>query len=152
MRPTLWILSLGALALAACGGKKDAEGTAAGGDQRPMAGMDSMQMGGMQQGTQMMAAMQAHMDSMQQMSPEQMRATMAAHDGRMSRMLDAMGAEMRSMNMVGDSAWTALTDSVKRDLAELPGLQGQELTARMRAHAERVRRLIQVHEGMMKAM
>lgn len=151
MRPTLWILSLGALALAACGGKKDAESATAGGDQRPMAGMDSMQMGEMRN-MQMLTGMRAHMDSMQQMSPEQMRATMAAHDGRMSRMLDAMGAEMRSMNMAGDSAWTALTDSVKRDLAELPGLQGQELTARMRAHAERVRRLMQLHEGMMKAM
>lgn len=151
MRPTLWILSLGALALAACGGKKDAEGTAASRDQHPMARTDSMHMGEMRN-MQMLTGMRAHMDSMQQMSPEQMRATMAAHDGRMSRMLDAMGAEMRSMSMVGDSAWTALTDSVKRDLAELPGLQGQELSNKVRAHAERVRRLIQVHEGMMKAM
>jgi hypothetical protein len=52
--------------------------------------------------------------------------------------------------MAGDSTWNALTDSVKRDLAEMPDLQGAELSAKMRAHAERVRRLMNMHEGMMR--
>jgi len=43
-------------------------------------------------------------------------------------------------------------DSVKADLADLPELQGKDLSARMTAHADRVRRLLAMHEGMMKAM
>jgi hypothetical protein len=46
--------------------------------------------------------------------------------------------------------WNGLVDSVKADLAELPGLQGKELSARMKAHADRVQRLLAMHEGMMK--
>ena len=46
--------------------------------------------------------------------------------------------------------WTALSDSVKLDLTELPNLKRQQLSARVRAHAERVRRLIAMHEAMMR--
>jgi hypothetical protein len=59
---------------------------------------------------------------------------------------------MRGMQMSSSSEWNALTDSVKQDLAELPNLKGQVLSARMRAHAERVRRLIAAHAQMMKEM
>ena len=45
-----------------------------------------------------------------------------------------------------------LADSVRQDLAELPSLKGKALSARMRAHADRVQRLIKAHEGMMKGM
>ena len=79
-----------------------------------------------------------------------MSGMMAAHDQTMSRMMDRMGADMRSMNVSGDAKWNALVDSVKADLAELPGLQGKALSARMKAHAERVQRLMAMHEGMMK--
>lgn len=109
---------------------------------------DRMGMGG----PDMMPMMEAHMDSMTRMSPEQMSAMMAAHDRMMSQMIDRMGADMRSMNMSADAKWNALVDSVKSDLADLPGLQGKELSARMKTHAERVRRLITMHEGMMKGM
>jgi hypothetical protein len=67
----------------------------------------------------------------------------------MSQMLDGMGSDMRGMNMSAGQEWTALSDSVKQDLADLPGLQGQELSTRMRAHAGRVQRLIAAHEQMM---
>jgi len=117
-----------------------------------MKGMDSA--GGMpgmaMPGMQMMPGMRAHMDSMMGRSPAEMRETMARHQEMMSRMLDGMGTDMRGMNMTGDSAWVALTDSVKRDLAELPGLEAQVLADRMRAHGERVRRLLAMHERMMK--
>jgi hypothetical protein len=63
--------------------------------------------------------------------------------------MDGMGADMRGMRMSGTPEWTALTDSVKQDLAELPNLKGQALSTRMRAHADRVRRLIELHEKMM---
>lgn len=160
-----WALIVGALALAGCGGRgKQAEPKAAGGttgqaDSSAM-GMGHMDSGGMKmghmdsggmpmQGMQMMSNMRAHMDSMMRMSPQQMQAMMAMHQGMMSQMMDRMGADMRGMKMSGTPAWTALTDSVKQDLADLPNLKGQELSARMRAHAERVKRLIALHEKMM---
>jgi hypothetical protein len=142
---------IGALAVGACNGGGDRAQRAA--DSAGMMGhMDSggMDMGSMNmQGMQMMAGMRAHMDSMMRMSPEQMRATMAAHQGMMSRMMDGMGADMRGMRMSANPEWNALTDSVKQDLAELPTLKGQALSARMRAHGERMRRLMEMHEKMM---
>jgi hypothetical protein len=118
----------------------------------PMGHMDSsgMERGGMQmQGMQMLPQMRAHMDSMSRMSPEQMQAMMVTHEALMSRMMDGMGADMRGMNMSESPEWRALTDSVKEDLAELPALKGQALSARARDHADRVKRLIGMHEQMM---
>jgi hypothetical protein len=152
-----WTLMIGALTLAGCG--KGSERATAGRDTGGMMGhMDSgmmmgdsgMQMGGMNmQGMQMMPGMRAHMDSMMAMSPQQMQAMMASHEAMMSRMMDGMGADMRGMKMSGSPEWNALTDSVKQDLAEMPTLKGQALSARMRAHAERVKRLMGMHEKMM---
>jgi hypothetical protein len=158
-----WIALVGTLGLAACGGKSGDKAPAsagspgsesAGGGMMQMPGMDSgKSMGGMHmnmQGMQMMPMMRAHMDSMMRMSPEQMRDMMAQHDAMMSRMMDQMGADMRNMKMAGDAQWNALTDSVKRDLADLPNLQGKALAERMKAHGDRVTRLMAMHERMMK--
>jgi hypothetical protein len=145
-----WAVLLGALTVAACGGRGDKpEAT---GDTGGMMGhMDSGARGmGNMQGMPMMSNMRAHMDSMMRMSPQEMQARMAAHEQMMSRMMDGMGADMRGMNMSGMPDWNALTDSVKRDLADLPNLKGQELSSRMRSHAERVKRLIAMHEQMMR--
>jgi hypothetical protein len=157
MRPTPWIVVAAVLAVAGCKGKdQTAERTQPAG-QQGMSGMqkDSMPMGGGHMGmggSDMMATMRTHMDSMTRMSPEQMSGMMAAHDRMMSQMMDRMGADMRSMNTSVDAKWNSLVDSVKADLAALPGLQGKELSARMNSHADRVRRLIAMHKGMMKGM
>jgi hypothetical protein len=154
MRISHWVLLVGALALAGCGrGGDRADATRDTGGV--MGRMDSggMAMGDMpMQGMQMMSNMRAHMDSMMRMSPQQMQAMMARHEQMMSQMMDQMGGEMRQMKMSETPEWSALTDSVKQDLAELPSLKGQALSARMRAHAGRVRRLIAAHEQMMKGM
>jgi hypothetical protein len=102
------------------------------------------------QGMQMMPGMQVHLDSMAAMRPEQMAAMMAGHQDMASRMMDAMGADMRGMNMQPDTAWTTLADSLRQDLAELPGLTGEPLRNRMAAHIERMRRMIAMHRSMMK--
>ncbi len=159
MGMTHWALLVGATAIAACSGGGDRAGQAADSAGR-MGHMDSagmghtdsggMSMGGMHmQGMQMMPEMRAHMDSMMRMSPQQMQGMMAKHERTMSQMMDAMGADMRGMSMSASQDWSVLTDSVKQDLAELPGLKGQELSGRMRAHADRVKRLIAMHEQMM---
>jgi hypothetical protein len=138
-----WALLVGALAVAGCNRGGDRGGRPA--DSAGTAGhMDSGGMAGMR--------MQGHMDSMARLSPQQMQAMMARHQEMMSQMMDGMGADMRGMNMPGSPEWNALTDSVKQDLAELPNLKGQPLSTRMRAHADRVRRLIASHEQMMKSM
>lgn len=157
MRSMLWVLSVAMVAVAACKGKDQTAERAQPAGQQGMSGMkmDSMPMGGDHMGmggSDMMPMMRAHMDSMMRMSPGQMSGVMAAHEQMMSQMMDRMGADMRGMNMSGDAKWNALTDSVKADLADLPGLQGKELSARMEAHTARVQRLIAMHEGMMKGM
>jgi hypothetical protein len=103
-------------------------------------------------GTGMMLMMQAHVDSMANMSPEQMTRVMARHERMMSQMMDRMGGEMRQMRMTEDPAWSALADSVRQDLAEVPSLNGKALSNRMQGHAARVRRLIGMHKKMMLGM
>lgn len=157
-----WALLVGGLALAGCGrggdqaqSSRDTGGMMGRMDSggRGMGHMDSggMKMGGMpMQGMQMMSNMRAHMDSRMRMSPQQMQALMAMHQSMMSHMMDGMGAEMRDMKKAADPKWNALSDSVKQDLAELPSLKGQKLQARMRAHGERVQRILEMHKQMMK--
>ena len=74
------------------------------------------------------------------------------HDAIASQMLDAMGADMTGMGMKPDPAWTALSDSIKRDLADLPALSGRARDARLKAHIDRMRRLMAMHESMMQRM
>jgi hypothetical protein len=139
---------VGLLASAACN-KPKAEQAA---DSPAGMKMDSGRMEGMSGmgNPAMMPMMQAHTDSIMRMNPEQMSGMMATHERMMSQMMDQMGAEMRQMKMAETPEWSALTDSVKQDLAELPNLKGQALSVRMRAHADRVRRLMAAHERMMK--
>jgi hypothetical protein len=116
-----------------------------------MAGMDRGGHGAM--GSMgMMPEMRSHMDSMAKASPEQMKSMMKMHEEMGSRMLDAMGADMRSMNMKSDAAWTAVSDSVRNDLAELPRLHGAALKQRVLGHTDRVKRLMDRHEAMMGEM
>lgn len=134
MRATtlLTILTLAA----ACRGKEAAE--------RPtMAGMSM-------RSDSLMPVMRAHLDSLAAMPAQFAAGNLAAHDAMASQMLDAMGSDMRMMNMQPDSAWTALADSVKRDLADLPSLSGRALETRMRAHVGRMRRLLDMHTTMMR--
>lgn len=151
MRMSYVALMVGALIMAGCtkgGGRAgrapDTAGMMGHTDSGGM-GMGAMPM----RGAAMMGAMRAHMDSLAGMSPQQMQAMMAAHQALMSQMLDAMGADMHGMKMSGGPAWNALSDSVKQDLAELPSLKGQELSARMQTHTDRVRRLMAMHQQMM---
>lgn len=100
----------------------------------------------------LMPIMRSHLDSLGHMSPQVAAGVLTAHDAQMSQLLDAMGSDMTMMRMRPDTAWTALTDSVKRDLAELPTLSGHELGTRLTSHIARVQRLMAMHEAMMPAM
>lgn len=144
MRKARIVVALGLLVMAACGKKQEAA-------QAPADTAGTM--GGMQmtmRGMEMMPLMRAHLDSLGAMEPAQMLAAMAAHQDQASRMMDAMGGDMRGMNMQPDSAWAALGDSLRQDLADLPGLTGAALKTRMQAHIGRMQRMLAMHEGMMK--
>jgi hypothetical protein len=138
------------LASAACSRPKEApageSGSGMNADTAGMKGMAGLGNSGV------MPMMLAHTDSLMRMNPDQMSGMMATHERMASQMMDQMGREMRQMKMAETPEWSALTDSVKQDLADLPGLTGQALSARMRAHAGRVQRLIAAHQGMMKGM
>jgi len=148
MKALYMMVIVAVLALAACNKPKEEPAADSSGGMT----MDSGRMEGMRGmgNSGMMSMMPAHMDSMMQMKPEQMSGMMASHERMMSQMMDQMGGEMRQMTMSETPEWSALSDSVKQDLAELPGLKGQTLSARMRAHANRVQRLMKGHEQMMK--
>ena len=143
MQRCRWVGAVAIVLLAACGKKTESAQTPAADSAGAMGGMTML-------GMQMMPGMQAHLDSMAAMRPEEMAAMMARHQDRASRMMDAMGADMRGMNMQPDAAWTALSDSLRQDMAELPSLSGDPLKGRMEAHIGRMRRMMAVHRTMMK--
>ena len=145
MRTSHRLLILLVVTLSACVQKKEAAQAPAADSARGMGGM-----GMAMQGMQMMPPMRAHLDSLGAMQPAQMVAAMAAHQDMASRMMDAMGADMSRMNVKPDSGWTVLSDSVRQDLTELPGLSGAALGARMQAHIGRMRQMMTMHEGMMQ--
>ena len=145
MRHATGLLLIAAFALGACSKKPEA---ARAGGADTATGMAGMQVG--MAGKDLIPVMQHHLDSLGAMSPAQMAEAMTAHQDLASRLMDGMGADMRSMSMPPDSAWTALSDSVRRDLADLPALSGDVLKNRVTAHIGRMRRLMAMHETMVK--
>jgi len=111
-----------------------------------MSGMQGMSM----RGDSLMPMMRAHLDSLAATPPQFVGGMVARHEELASQLLDAMGADMTTMGMKADSAWKALADSVKRDLSDLPTLSGQRLASRVPAHVDRMRRLMTMHQGMMR--
>lgn len=152
MRAMRSVLVLAGMALAGCGGGGAGKPAASGGIGG--ASTDTTRVGGRMgmAGMDMSPMMREHLDSLTRMAPAQMSQMLATHERMMSQMMDNMGRDMRGMNMGGNAAWTALSDSVRRDLADLPRLAGTALSERMQAHGDRVRRLLAAHESMMHGM
>jgi hypothetical protein len=146
------LLLLAGMALAGCGGRDAGEPPPSGGGGRTST--DSGAVGGHlgMSGMSMIPMMREHMDSLTRMPPAHMSQMLAMHERMMSQMMDYMGQDMRGMNMGGNTEWNAWSDSVRRDLADLPGLEGTALSERMKAHGDRVRRLLAAHESMMHGM
>jgi hypothetical protein len=139
-----------ALVVAACGKKESAPQQAIPGMDN-MPGMTGMPVMGMRSDS-LMPMMRAHLDSLAAISPQFAAGMLSMHEAIASPMLDAMGADMTAMGMQPDPVWTALTDSIKQDLADLPAVSGRALDARLKAHTGRMRRLMAMHESMMQRM
>ena len=65
-------------------------------------------------------------------------------------MLAQMNDQMKGMKMSASPAWTALSDSIRSDLAAMPDMNATALAAMMPAHEMRVKNLATMHETMMK--
>lgn len=115
------------------------------------AGMNGDQMAGMMS-MGMMDSMRTHMHMMEGMSPDSMKTMLPAHRQMVANMLSQFSGDMRKMNMQPDATWTALTDSVRRDLVQLPEMTASHLRSFMPEHGARVMRLMQMHRSMMGGM
>ena len=85
-------------------------------------------------------------------SGDSLKALLPGHRRAAANMIASFNREMRDMNMAPDAAWSSVTDSLRTDLRTLPDLPGSELQARIPAHEARLKRLIQMHQTMMKNM
>jgi hypothetical protein len=141
MRTSRILLTVAVLALVGCGKKTEQP-------QSAMPGMQGMP-GMVMRSDSLMPMMRGHLDSLGRMPSQFAKGVLQAHEAMASQMLDAMGSDMTIMNMRPDATWTALTDSVKRDLADLPPLSGRGLEMRLRTHISRMRRLLDMHRAMM---
>ena len=133
---------------AACGGEPRSSAESQAGQQPSTEGMamPRMQMPSLDR----VPALRAYLDTLASAEPAVLALQVADHGARIEGMLAAMSQDMKAMNMTADAAWRALEDSVRADLQRIPQLSGEELVLLMRAHAGRMRRLLQMHEAMMK--
>jgi len=142
--------------LAACGGSAPAKNPgdeARAPDAMPgMASMEGMTGGGDPPATGFRDAMRQHLDSLVRLEPNRLVFVRAGHDSLARGALERMDREMATMNMAASGLWQALADSVRRDLSALNALAGEAFVLRMRAHAGRLRRLIDMHQRMMGRM
>ncbi len=113
------------------------------GEMGEMGRMGSMESHGMMRG------MRAHMGRMMGMGEDSLHRLVPMHRQMTANMLQQMDSEMRGMQMAGDTSWTALADSVRQDLTQLPDVSAAELPGFMERHRGRVERLMARHEKMM---
>lgn len=139
-----------ALITAGCGGEARRAGES--GDTAAPGQADRMPQAMRMPSMDSMPGVRAYLDSVVRAEPEELVTMAGQHRARMEVMLQVMDQDMHAMNMTGDSAWQALADWVRTDLRAIPGLRGDALVLRMRAHAGRMRRLMTMHEGMMMQM
>jgi hypothetical protein len=99
----------------------------------------------------MMRETRVHLRSMAGAGADSLRGLMPRHRQMTANMLQQMDSEMRGMRgmqVAGDTGWTALADSVRQELAQLPGVSTAELPEFMERHRGRVERLMARHERM----
>lgn len=131
--------------LAACDSPRERAG------DEPAVGMpmsaDSMQMNAME----MLPAYREHLDSLEDMAaaadsmPRGMMMDVHARETR--EFVDAASGDLMRLGMHSDAAYEALADSVVEDLSRIQAASGNEAERLLRAHLERVRRLMSAYEG-----
>lgn len=111
----------------------------------PMAGMPARAVGS----GAMVEQMRVSLQMMQAMNADSLRARLPMHREMTDGMLAQMTREMMDMKMPADPQWSALMDSVHRDLARMPGMNGAALEKTMADHRAQLTRLMAMHHNMM---
>lgn len=93
----------------------------------------------------MMEEMRATMRTMQAVSADSVRTAMPMHRQMASDMLAQMNKETSDMKIPADVRWSGLMDSLRQDLARMPGMSAGELATLMPAHHGRLTRLMDLH-------
>ena len=92
----------------------------------------------------MMEEMRATMRTVQ-VSADSVRTAMPMHRQMASDMLAQMNKETSDMKIPTDVRWSGLMDSLREDLARMPGMSASELATLMPAHHGRLTRLMDLH-------
>jgi hypothetical protein len=148
------------IAVGACGQERDDDAPDAGAtpaeteaDTRGGGGMESMM--GAAAGARssiMMSEMRSHLAILEASGGDEMVAIVPEHRQMLGNMISEMNREMSAMDMRGTDAWNATVDSLREDLTRMSEMAAPELETMMDAHAERTRRLMEMHEEMMRGM
>jgi hypothetical protein len=105
----------------------------------------------------LMAQMRQHMMSMQAAHADTGQAALARH--RMgAQMLAQMEKDIEAAKLPVDPGWSALLDSVRQDMATMPGMRGGMMRGQgrgmmsgaMTAHRDRMMRLMDLYENRMQ--
>lgn len=97
----------------------------------------------------MMVEMRATMRAMQTVRADSLHSAMPTHRQIASDMLALMNKEMADMKMPADERWSGLMDSLRQDLARMPGMSAGEVATLMPAHHGRLTRLMDLHHERM---
>lgn len=148
----LHILVLMAATLVACTRTSDrpVDSAAPGASAMTDTGMSAHSMSSQAAGSgAMMEQMRGQMQAMRAMNGDAMQAQMPMHRQMVESMMAQMTRDMTGMKVAADPRWSALMDSVRQDLARMPGMNGAALEKMMPAHDGRVTRMMEMHQKMM---
>lgn len=93
---------------------------------------------------------QVQLQIMQGAVRDSLKAMLPMHRQMTENLIAELHREMRRMNVSGDAAWIATVDSLRQDLARMPGMDGEELWSFFPEHGARLNRLAEMHRSMMK--
>ena len=105
----------------------------------------------------LMAQMRQHMMKMQEAHADTGQAAKARHQMGV-QILAQMEKDMVAAKLPGDPGWSALLDSVRQDMAAMPGMRGGMMRGQgrgmmsgpMTAHRDRMMRLMDLYEKRME--
>jgi hypothetical protein len=100
---------------------------------------------GRAQSSVMMSEMRSHLAILEASGGDEMVPLVPEHRQRLESMISQLDDDVGSR---GTEAWNATVDSLRQDLQRMPQMAAPGLETMMDGHAERVRRLMEMHGEM----
>jgi hypothetical protein len=97
---------------------------------------------GRAESTLLIAEMRSHLGVLEAAGGDEMVPMIPGHRQRVEALVTQLGTQAGA-----NARWTALADSVRQDLARMPGMTAADLEGLMDPHASRVRRLLTMAES-----